>query len=63
MTNKLKSVDTMPGNVSLPLIGNTISVLTKLEQFYWEQHQKYGCAQNPIFYNLDEFEDRCQKVF
>ena len=42
MTNKLKSVDAMPGNIGLPLIGNTISALRKQELFYWQQHQKYG---------------------
>jgi retinoid hydroxylase len=42
MNNQLKSVDMMPGNTGLPLIGNTISALTKLEQFYWEQNQKHG---------------------
>jgi retinoid hydroxylase len=42
MTTKLKSVDMMPGNTGLPLIGNTISALTKLEQFYWERHQQHG---------------------
>jgi retinoid hydroxylase len=42
MTNQLKSVDMMPGNTGLPLIGNTISALTKLEQFYWERYQQHG---------------------
>jgi retinoid hydroxylase len=42
MTNKLKSVDRMPGNTGLPLIGNTIDALTKQELFYWQQHQKHG---------------------
>jgi retinoid hydroxylase len=42
MTNQLKSVDMMPGDAGLPLIKNTISALTKLEQFYWEQNQKHG---------------------
>jgi retinoid hydroxylase len=42
MTTKLKSVDMMPGNTGLPLIGNTISALTKLEQFYWERNQQHG---------------------
>jgi retinoid hydroxylase len=42
MTNKLKSIEMMPGNTGLPLIGNTISALTKLEQFYWERHQQHG---------------------
>jgi retinoid hydroxylase len=44
MNNKLKSVDLLPGNTGLPLIGNTVSALTKLEEFYWDQHQKYGKA-------------------
>jgi retinoid hydroxylase len=44
MNNQLKSADMLPGNTGLPLIGNTVSALTKLEQFYWEQHQKYGNA-------------------
>jgi retinoid hydroxylase len=44
MTNKLKSAHKLPGNTGLPLIGNTVSALTKLEEFYWEQHQKYGNA-------------------
>jgi retinoid hydroxylase len=39
-----KSVELLPGNTGLPLIGNTISALTKQELFYWEQHQKYGNA-------------------
>ena len=42
MNNKLKSADMMPGNTGLPLIGNTISALTKLEQFYWDRHQQHG---------------------
>jgi retinoid hydroxylase len=42
MTNKLKSAEMMPGNTGLPLIGNTISALTKLEQFYWERNQQHG---------------------
>lgn len=42
MTNKLKSVDVMPGNIGLPLIGNTISAFRKQELFYWQQYQKYG---------------------
>ena len=42
MPNKLKSADMMPGNTGLPLIGNTISTLTKLEQFYWERNQQHG---------------------
>jgi retinoid hydroxylase len=42
MTNQLKSADMMPGNTGLPLIGNTISALTKLEQFYWERNQQHG---------------------
>jgi hypothetical protein len=28
MTNKLKPTEMMPGNIGLPLIGNTINVLT-----------------------------------
>ena len=42
MTNQLKSVHLMPGNTGLPLIGNTISAFTKLEQFYWERNQQHG---------------------
>jgi retinoid hydroxylase len=42
MTNKPKSANMMPGNIGLPLIGNTIDALTKQELFYWQQHQKYG---------------------
>jgi retinoid hydroxylase len=42
MTNKLKSAEMMPGNTGLPLIGNTISAFTKLEQFYWERNQQHG---------------------
>ncbi len=44
MTNKLKSAEMMPGNIGLPLIGNTIDALSKQELFYWQQHQKYGNA-------------------
>ena len=42
MTSQLKSVHLMPGNTGLPLIGNTISAFTKLEQFYWERNQQHG---------------------
>jgi retinoid hydroxylase len=42
MTNKLKSVDAIPGNTGLPLIGNTISAITQQELFYWGRHQQHG---------------------
>jgi retinoid hydroxylase len=42
MTDKLKSIDLMPGDTGLPLIRNTISAFTKQELFYWEQNQKHG---------------------
>jgi hypothetical protein len=42
MTNKLKSVDKMPGNTGLPSIGNTIGAITQRELFYWGRHQQHG---------------------
>ena len=42
MADKLKSVDMMPGNRGLPIIGELIGALTKQELYYWQQHQKYG---------------------
>jgi retinoid hydroxylase len=42
MTEKLKSAEMMPGNTGLPLIGNTIGVITQQELFYWERHQQHG---------------------
>jgi retinoid hydroxylase len=42
MTNKLKSVDMMPGNDGLPIIGGLIGAISKQELYYWQQHQKYG---------------------
>jgi retinoid hydroxylase len=42
MTNKLKSVDMMPGNDGLPIIGDLVGSISKQELFYWQQHQKHG---------------------
>jgi hypothetical protein len=42
MPNQPKSVDMMPGNTGLPLIGNTIGAITQQELFYWKRHQQHG---------------------
>jgi retinoid hydroxylase len=42
MTDKLKPAEMMPGSFGLPLLGQTINVFTKQEQFYWEQYQQHG---------------------
>jgi retinoid hydroxylase len=42
MPDKLKSAEMMPGNIGLPIIGNTIDALRKQELFYWERHQQHG---------------------
>jgi retinoid hydroxylase len=42
MGEKLKSVDMMPGNDGLPIIGDLVGAISKQELFYWQQHQKHG---------------------
>jgi retinoid hydroxylase len=44
MIDKLKPADMMPGSFGLPLLGQIIGAMSKQEQFYWQQWQKYGNA-------------------
>jgi retinoid hydroxylase len=42
MINQLKPAGMMPGVTGWPILGVALDLANKQEQFYWEQHQRYG---------------------
>lgn len=42
MKTTLKSVDAIPGNLGLPIVGNLVDTLRHRELFYWQRYWQHG---------------------